>query len=43
MPVINLLVDRSAGHTIISMMDGHSGYNQICIAEDDIIKQHSDV
>ena len=27
MPVVDLLVDRSAGHSIISTMDGHSGYN----------------
>ena len=38
MPVVNLLVDRSAGHAIMSMMDGHSGYNQIWIAEEDVHK-----
>ena len=38
MPVVDLLVDRSAGHSIISTMDGHSGYNQIWIAEDDVHK-----
>ena len=27
MPVVDLLVNRSAGHAIMSMMDGHSGYN----------------
>ena len=27
MPVVDLLVDRSAGHVIMSMMDGHSSYN----------------
>ena len=32
MPIVDLLVDSSAGHQILSMMDGHSGYNQICIA-----------
>ena len=37
-PVVDLLVDRSASHTILSMMDGHSRYNQICITEDDIYK-----
>ena len=31
-------MDSSAGHKILSMMDGHSGYNQICIAEEDIHK-----
>jgi len=38
MPVIDLLVDRSAGHSIISTMDGHSGYNQIWIADEDVHK-----
>ncbi|MGV7716419.1 hypothetical protein PJL11_28615, partial [Mycobacterium kansasii] len=36
MPIVDLLVDSSAGHMILSMMDGHSGYNQICIAEEDV-------
>ena len=35
MPIVDLLVDNSAGHKIFSLMDGHSGYNQICIAEED--------
>ena len=26
-PVVDLLVDRSAGYTLMSKMDGHSGYN----------------
>ena len=38
MPIIDLLVDCSAGHQILSMMDGHSGYNQICFAKEDIHK-----
>ena len=38
MPVVDLLVDRSAGHSIMSMMDGHLGYNQIWIAEEDVRK-----
>mgnify|MGYP003702833567 FL=1 len=38
MPIVDLLVDSSAGHQVLSMMDGHSGYNQICIAEEDIHK-----
>ena len=37
-PVVDLLVDRSAGHSIMSMMDGHSGYNHICISKEDIHK-----
>ena len=27
MPIVDLLVDSSAGHKILSVMDGHSGYN----------------
>ena len=38
MPIVDLLVDSSTGHQILSMMDGHSGYNQICIAEEDVHK-----
>ena len=38
MPIVDLLVDNSAGHQILSMMDGHSGYNQICIVEEDVHK-----
>ncbi|GKV07170.1 hypothetical protein SLEP1_g18971 [Rubroshorea leprosula] len=36
MPVADLLVDGVARHRILSFMDGHSGYNQIFIAEEDI-------
>ena len=38
MPVVDMLVDSSAGHKIMSIMDGHSGYNQICIAREDVHK-----
>src|ERR1700728_657130 len=38
MPVVDMLVDSSAGHKIMSIMDGHSGYNQICIAKEDVHK-----
>ena len=38
MPIVDSLVDGSVGHNILSMMDEHSGYNQICIAEEDIHK-----
>ncbi|BBH05586.1 transposable element gene [Prunus dulcis] len=34
----DLLVDRAAKHEILSFMDGHSGYNQIFIAEEDVHK-----
>ncbi|GKV45247.1 hypothetical protein SLEP1_g52356 [Rubroshorea leprosula] len=38
MPIADLLVDGAAHHRILSFMDGHSGYNQIFIAEEDIPK-----
>ncbi|GKV47379.1 hypothetical protein SLEP1_g54284 [Rubroshorea leprosula] len=38
MPIADLLVDGAARHRILSFMDGHSGYNQIFIAEEDIPK-----
>jgi len=38
MPVVDLLVDAAARHQIISFMDGNVGYNQIFIAEEDILK-----
>ena len=38
MPVADLLVDGAAKHEILSFMDGHSGYNQIEIAEEEISK-----
>jgi len=38
MPVADLLVDATAGHRIISFMDGNAGYNQISMAEEDIPK-----
>ena len=38
MPVVDLLVDRSTGHSIMLMMDGHSDYNQIWIAEENVHK-----
>jgi len=38
MPVADLLVDATAGHRVISFMDGNAGYNQIFMAEEDIPK-----
>ena len=38
MPMADLLVDGVAGYQILSMMDGHSGYNQIFIAGEDVHK-----
>ncbi|XP_058198560.1 uncharacterized protein LOC131314085 [Rhododendron vialii] len=38
MPVVDHLVDATAGHRFLSFMDGYSGYNQIFIAEEDTHK-----
>ena len=38
MPMADLLVDGVASYQILSMMDGHFGYNQIFIAEEDVHK-----
>jgi hypothetical protein len=38
MLVADLLVDRASGYKVLSFMDGHSGYNQIFIAESDVHK-----
>ncbi|GLU22258.1 hypothetical protein SLE2022_383470 [Rubroshorea leprosula] len=38
MPIADLLVDGAARHQILSFMDGHNGYIQIFIAEEDIPK-----
>ncbi|GKV15389.1 hypothetical protein SLEP1_g26182 [Rubroshorea leprosula] len=38
MPIVDLLVDGLVRHKILSFMDGHSGYNQIFIANADVPK-----
>jgi hypothetical protein len=38
MPIVDLLIDATAGHRIISFMDGNAGYNQIFMAKEDIPK-----
>jgi len=38
MPVADLLVDAAGGHQNISFMDDNAGYNQIFMAEEDILK-----
>ena len=35
LPHIDMLVDSIAGHTMLSFMDGFSGYNQIMMALED--------
>lgn len=37
-PVVDLLVDIFSSHVIMSIMDVHSRYNQICIIEEDVFK-----
>lgn len=38
LPHIDLLVDNTAGHEMMSFMDGFSGYNQIHLAKEDMEK-----
>jgi hypothetical protein len=38
MPVADLLVDGASGYKVLSLMDGHSSYNQIFIAKNDVHK-----
>nr|CAN73091.1 hypothetical protein VITISV_041303 [Vitis vinifera] len=38
LPHINLLVDSTTGHSMLSFMDGFSGYNQILMALEDMEK-----
>ncbi|XP_077246003.1 uncharacterized protein LOC143885836 [Tasmannia lanceolata] len=38
LPHIDILVDNTAGHALLSFMDGFSGYNQIKMAQEDKTK-----
>ncbi|CAL9005409.1 unnamed protein product, partial [Prunus brigantina] len=38
MPMFDPLVDGAVKHELLSFMDGHAGYNQIFIAEEDVHK-----
>ena len=38
LPHINMLVDSTAGYSMLSFMDGFSGYNQILMAPEDMEK-----
>lgn len=38
LPHIDVLVDKTAQHSVFSFMDGFSGYNQIKMTPDDIYK-----
>lgn len=37
-PIANLLIDGVARHEILSVIDGHSSYNQIYVVEEDVHK-----
>ena len=38
LPHIDILVDNTANHEVLSFMDGYAGYNQILMAEEDMEK-----
>ena len=38
MHIVDMLVDSASGHNILSFLDRYFGYNQIYIAEDDVLK-----
>ena len=38
LPHIDILVDNTANHALLSFMDGYAGYNQILMAEEDMEK-----
>ncbi|XP_050217645.1 uncharacterized protein LOC126668497 [Mercurialis annua] len=38
MPVADMLINRAAGHTILSFLDAHSGCNQVPISMEDVSK-----
>jgi hypothetical protein len=38
MPIADFLVNAASGHRIFSFLDGNAGYNQICMADEDISK-----
>ena len=37
-PMVDILVDSASDHEILSFMEGHSGYNQIFITDEDVSK-----
>ena len=38
LPHIDILVDNTANHALVSFMDGYAGYNQVLMAEEDMEK-----
>ena len=38
MPIAYMLVDSTSGHEVLSFLDGYSGYNQIYIAKEYVLK-----
>jgi hypothetical protein len=39
MPIADFLVNSASRHKVLSFLDGNAGYNQICMAEEDISKK----
>lgn len=38
MPIVDMLVDATAKHGVLTFMDGHSGYDQIFMVVEDMYK-----
>jgi hypothetical protein len=38
MPIADMLINDASGHTVLSFLDGNTGYNQIFMAEGDMYK-----
>jgi hypothetical protein len=38
LPVAEDLINKASGHKVISFLDGNTGYNQIFMAEKDVLK-----
>jgi hypothetical protein len=38
MPIDDMLINDASGHRVISFLDGNAGYNQIFMAEEDMLK-----
>jgi hypothetical protein len=38
MPIADMLINNASGHRVICFLDGNAGYNQIFMAEEDMLK-----
>jgi hypothetical protein len=38
MPIVDMLINNTSGHRVISFLNGNAGYNQIFMAKEDISK-----